>query len=80
MTLTLNIEDPAIPEFISPAGNREALKELGRMIVRRFYATQTTAFANSDGGVPVRDGNGLYRRAVAAGGTTQKKNGKDGRK
>lgn len=65
MTLTLNIDDPDIPEVISPAGDREALKELGRMIVRRFYATQTTDLANSDGGVSVRDGDGLYRDTVA---------------
>ena len=74
MTLTLNIDDPDIPDVISPAGDPEALKELGRMIVRRFYAAQTTD-SDSDRGVPAGDGDGLYRRAVAAGGTTRKKNG-----
>lgn len=73
MTLTLNIDDPDIPEFISPDGNREALKELGRMIVRRFF-DEEERINGFGGSVSVWNGERIHRRTLAAGSTAQTQN------
>lgn len=58
----------------------DTAKDMARRKLDEQNKRNETGGSAPDRGFSVRDGDGLYCRAVAAGGTTRKKNGKDGRK
>lgn len=60
MTVSFNITDENPPDWEFPVGEPEALKEIGRRIVRRIYET------NNPSGLDLWNGSRVPARTLAS--------------